>query len=265
MKPLLHICERVFSTLLFFLILAIYLLWPTRDFYWDGVAFAIDIEKAAQFPTPLLHPNHLIYNPLGFMIFELARLLVPSTRALFVLQGLDSLLAAASALLVYYIVRGSGAARWMAATWTLLFAFSATWWKFATDGDAYIASIFFLLCGYFALTKKQPRPLAIAGLHSVAMLFHELAALFFPAAVFLLYRKQGIRAALRYAVSAFVLTIGAYGSRIIWGRGPGRPSTSLVGSRRTRPTRNGPSISPAAPASQLSEPHACFWAANFRR
>jgi hypothetical protein len=190
--------------------LAIYLLSPTRDFYWDGVAFAIDIEKAAQFPTPLLHPNHLTYNPLAYGLFELARLLAPSTRALFVLQALDSVLAAASALLVYKIVRRSGATPSMAATWTLLFAFSATWWKFATDADAYIASIFFLLCGYFALTEKQPRPLVIAGLHSVAMLFHELAALFFPAAVFLLYRRQRIRPALRYVVSTLLLTIGAY-------------------------------------------------------
>lgn len=223
MKPLRNPSEGQASALLFFVVLGIYLLWPTKDFYWDGVSFAIDIEKAARFATPLFHPNHLIYNFAGFWLFEWVRAVRPEARALFVLQTLNSALAAASAALVYRIVRREGADGPAAAGWALLFAFSATWWKFAADADAYIASIFLLLCCYSALTAAHPRPLTAAALHALAMLFHELAALFFPAAVFLLWRKRGARAALVYAAAAFLPTISAYGLAYRYGLRSGPP------------------------------------------
>jgi hypothetical protein len=198
--------ERVLSILLFFLTLAIYLLWPIKDFYWDGVSFAIDIETAAV----LLHPNHLVYNLAGYWFYQALRASGLPVRALYVLQTLDSLFAAASVVLVYRILRES-AAREISAAFALLFAFSATWWKFAADADAYIASVFFLLISYSILIARQPRPLLIAVAHAVAMLFHELAVFFFPAAAYSLYRKQGLRAAMQYAILAFLLTIGVYG------------------------------------------------------
>jgi hypothetical protein len=225
-KPVV-LSERILLALLFFLTLAIYLLWPAKDFYWDGVSFAIDIEKAAAFPTPLLHPNHLIYNWLGYGLYQILRTLGISTRALFVLQTLDSVLAAASVALVYGILRQS-TTRENSAAFALLFAFSATWWKFAVDADAYIASVFFLLCSYTLLTTKEPRPLAVALAHTVAMLFHELAVFFFPVAAYTLYRKKGARAAIQYAIPAFLLTIGAYGWAYQAGLRPG-PAVSFPG------------------------------------
>jgi hypothetical protein len=187
--------------------LAVYLLFPIKDFYWDGVSFAIDIEKAAT----LLHPNHLIYNLVGYWFFRALQESGFPVRALFVLQTLDSVFAAASVVLVYRILRQSAAPRDNSAALALLFAFSATWWKFAVDADAYIASVFFLLVAYSLLIARQPRPPLIALAHAVAMLFHELAVFFFPVAAYSLYRKQGLRAAAQYAIPAFLLTSGVYG------------------------------------------------------
>jgi hypothetical protein len=216
-KPPVVLSELVFSALLFFLTLAVYLLLPIKDFYWDGVSFAIDIEKAAA----LLHPNHLLYNLVGYWLYQASLAVGLSVRALFVLQTVDSVFAAASVVLVYHILRKSCGQKTSAA-FALLFAFSATWWKFAVDADAYIISVFFLLLSYSFLTAKQPRPLLIAVTHATAMLFHELAVFFFPVAVYTLYRtrtddrlspsdmQSRPRAAMQYATAAFVLTIGVY-------------------------------------------------------
>jgi hypothetical protein len=260
--------ERVFSALLFFLTLAVYLLLPIKDFYWDGISFAIDIEKAAA----LLHPNHLIYNLVGYWLYQALRTSGHTARALYVLQTMDSVFAAASVVLVYHIQRKS-AERENSAVLALLFAFSATWWKFAADADAYIASVFFLLVAYSLLLAEQPRPLSIAVAHAIAMLFHQLAVFFFPVAVYSLYRKQGLRlefphsaqvrsgtddrslssvvkprqttqgdglsrlgfsprkqglrAAMQYAILAFLLTAGVYGLAYRSGHRAGSPASFL--------------------------------------
>ena len=75
-------------------------------------------------------------------------------RVLFLMQALNGILAGLSVLLVYRILReitGSEfRSRWLA----LWFAFSATWWRFATDADAYIPSVFFLLlCSCLAFRR----------------------------------------------------------------------------------------------------------------
>jgi len=65
---------------------------------------------------------------------------------------------------------------------TLLFALSATWWKFSTDANAYIPSVFFLLLGfYLVLPDRKPRPLVLALTFFAAMCFHQLAVIALPA------------------------------------------------------------------------------------
>src|SRR5262245_57355615 len=75
--------------------LVIYLGFPTKVYYWDGVSFAQDIEQAELRPAALLHPNHLLYSPLGHRIWSLANALGVNARALTVLRILNSIIAAA--------------------------------------------------------------------------------------------------------------------------------------------------------------------------
>jgi hypothetical protein len=73
----------------------------------------------------------------------------------------------------------------------LTFGFSATWWKFATDADAYIPAIFLLLCAYLLLETEKW--FWLAGLaHAAAMLFHELAIFFLPVAVLFLWKRKAV-------------------------------------------------------------------------
>ncbi len=46
---------------------AIYLAFPTKNYYWDGITYARAIEHTAALNPTLLHPNHLFYEGLGYI------------------------------------------------------------------------------------------------------------------------------------------------------------------------------------------------------
>src|SRR5258708_11213109 len=88
----------------------------------------------------------------------------------------------------------------------LVFAFSAEWWRFAIDANAYIPSIFLLLCAYYFLESSGNEiaaGLAAAG----AMLFHELAIFFLPAG---LVRGRGRRQMARFLAASLLPVAAAY-------------------------------------------------------
>ncbi|MGD0666974.1 MAG: hypothetical protein ABSB23_05410 [Bryobacteraceae bacterium] len=185
--------------------LAIYLLLPTRNYYWDGVAFAINVEK--QLPLrDTLHPNHLIYAAACVWLYHAALLIGLRTRALFLMQFVNSLLAGACVALVYRSLRRRDIPANAAIAGALAFAFAATWWKFSTDADAYIPSIFLLLCANDLLETR--RSVVLAGVtHAAAMLFHELAFLYLPIA---LWRLKEPKKAVSYAACSLGPTAVAY-------------------------------------------------------
>jgi len=183
--------------------LAAYVLLPTHNYYWDGVAFAINAEKDLPLGE-ILHPNHLIYTLVHNWIFHAVYAAGLHVRALYVMQFVNSMLAAACAPLMYAAVFRRTNEHAISIAGALLFAFAATWWRFATDSDAYIPSIFFLLCAlHFLETRAHPAPAALC--HAAAMLFHQLAILFLP---FALFRLRDRRKALVYT-AASLLPVGA--------------------------------------------------------
>jgi hypothetical protein len=186
--------------------LLIYLAMPSRNFYWDGVAFAINIEKQLPY-TDLFHPSHLIYAVTGRWLYRALNFLGLHTRALYALQAANSILAAASIVLVHKILRLRDFSPHASIVGALLFAFSATWWKFATDADAYIPSIFLLLCAYCIL-ETYGNAMTAGFAIGAAMLFHELAIFFLPVAIL---RLKGPRNRLVCAAFAIIPAAIVYG------------------------------------------------------
>ena len=67
----------------------LYLATLTADYYWDGITFALQVEKVARMERGaylLFHQNHLFYNALGYLVYALIRALSFPTRSLHVLQ-----------------------------------------------------------------------------------------------------------------------------------------------------------------------------------
>lgn len=204
--------------LLFITIVIIYALFPTRVYYWDGLPFAQTIENVQQLQPSLVHPNHLIYNFVGYLFYKLLRSFSTEIRALTALQILNILLSAICARIFFSMLFDTLHSLYLAVCLTLLFAFSATWWKFSTDADAYIPSVLFLLTSfYLVLPKHKARPLLLAVTFFVSLAFHQLALFAWPALALGIYvqdgessiRRRALNAAYFTAVAA-VLIVAAY-------------------------------------------------------
>jgi hypothetical protein len=202
----------------FSFVLLIYLAFPTKNYYWDGIEFATVIEEAGSLNASLLHPNHLFYNVAGYIAYQAARFFDPSIRAISVLQILNSFFGVLSSVVLFFILKKLFNQNYLSLALSLLFAFSATWWKFSTDADSYIPSVLFLLISfYFILPDQKPRPLIVALTHSLAMCFHQLALFFFPVAILGIFlqtatfqTRKRIILVLQYAFGAFLLTFGTF-------------------------------------------------------
>jgi hypothetical protein len=199
---------------MFAAILLFYLLLLTKNYYWDGIFFAQTIEDAPKLNATLLHPNHLFYNVLGFLVYRLTLSVGLELRAVEVLQIINCLVSAASAYLFFRILLACFKSIYLSACLTLVFAFSAVWWKFSTDADSYILSVFFLLVSfYLILPGRRPRPFLLSGAHTLSMLFHQLALFFFPVALLGIYfqaqpqpKKQRVTLLLKYSLTTFLIT-----------------------------------------------------------
>lgn len=162
----------------------IYAALPTHNYYWDGVTFAHAIESARSVVT-LLWPNHLLYDVMGWCAYTA---LGGRIRALYVLQFLNAGFAALAAYLLFGIIARATRSWRAAAAFTALFAFAGIWWRFSTDANAYILSVCLLLaCAHLLEPQRLPRPWLLAVVHTLAMLVHELAVFFLPAAIFALW------------------------------------------------------------------------------
>ena len=218
-KRLLKFDAKLLPWALFAAVLVVYLLFPTKNYYWDGIDFSYDIERAASSLDPsLVHANHLLYSPLGHLAYRLARGLGFDARAVEALQVKNALLSALCALLLFHVLRRVTRSAYVAFSLALLFAFSATWWKFSTDADSYVVTTLFLVAALrFLLPDERPRPLLVALLHAAAMLFHQLAVFFYPAAVVgLLLQttslppRRRLLLVLQYTAAAVLLTVAVY-------------------------------------------------------
>ena len=196
--------------------LLIYAVLPTKNYYWDGISFALRIEHAGNpnsrfFWLNLIHPNHLFYNLLGYAVWRVIAAIGFHPRALYVLQGINIVAGAACVwVLQRTLLRLTGSA-YLSAALSAIFAFSALFWKYATDADAYIGSVFFLVVAFAILSSdRRLRPIPVALAHCAAMMLHQLALLFFPAAALGLFLKGGWRAVWRYVALAAAITLPAY-------------------------------------------------------
>src|SRR4051812_26355153 len=130
---MLKIERKLWPVLMLFGILALYLLLPTKNYFWDGVDFAQHIEDATKLDASLIHPNHLFYNVFGYLIYRATRIFGMNLRAIEVLQITNSVLSVLAAYIFFLTIKRALSSTYLSCILTLLFTLSATWWKFSTD------------------------------------------------------------------------------------------------------------------------------------
>jgi hypothetical protein len=190
----------------------VYLLFPTRVYYWDGITFAQAIEGAQGLSVSLVHPNHLVYNFVGYSFYKVLHAIGFELRAITALQILNALLSAACAGVLFVILKDSLRSLYLSVCLTLLFAFSATWWKFSTDADAYIPSVLFLLVSfYLVLPDRKPSPVLLGLTFFVSMCFHQLAIVAYPVFALGVYLQDGAISIRRRVVHAALFSLVTLG------------------------------------------------------
>lgn len=195
---------------LFLAVVIIYLAFPTRVYYWDGISFAQAIEDASSLSPSLVHPNHLIYNFAGYIFYKLLLSAGFELRAVTALQILNSLLSAGCAVVLFAILSDTLRSVYLSLCVTLFFAFSATWWKFSTDASAYIPSVLFVLISfYLVLPNRKARPLLAALTFFISIAFHQLAILMLPVLALGIYLQDGPRSLRRRALDATYFAVAA--------------------------------------------------------
>jgi len=205
---------RWLTLTVFFTILFLNLLLLTKNYYWDGVFFAQLIEDAPQLNSSLIHPNHLLYLPFEYLIYRAVRWAGFAGRALTILQITSCFFSAATAIVFFRINLKLFKSLYTSLTLTALFAFSAMWWKFSTDANAYVLAVLLLLvCFCLVLPERQPRPFALALVHALAMFAHQLSVFFFAVAIAGLVfqsRTKVLKHVVKYAATVILLTAGVY-------------------------------------------------------
>ena len=181
--------------LLLVCVATLYFLFPTKNYYWDGITFAQHIEDSgsAGFAS-LFHPNHLLYDVVGWCFFRPLHSIFPELRALDVLQRLNSLLSIICCYVFFRCCWTTLRDLYSTIVGSCLFAFSATWWKFSVDANSYILSaLLLLLCFSGFASNLRFRFWRTAILHAGAMLIHELAALFIVPIFFMIRSSEASR------------------------------------------------------------------------
>lgn len=192
-------------------LIIVYLATPTWDYYWDGVTFALQVEKVAndgRGTALLFHQNHLLYNALGYLFYKAANAIGLSVRALTLLQIANAFIGALAGGVFFRIARRALSGTYLAVVCSAALSFSAAWWKISTDVNAYILTLLLILVCADNLLGEKPRwfiaGLALGG----AMLFHELAALFYPAAVTAVFSNRVIERRAKFAFGMSALAGG---------------------------------------------------------
>jgi hypothetical protein len=191
--------------------LGLYLVTPTANYYWDGLAFALKIEQVAKHASPtseLFHQNHLLYNAIGYLLYVTPRCFGLSVRALTLLQVVSAVSCATGVGIFFGMARRISSSSYVAAIGAGVLAVSTCWWKAATDADAYTLSVTLVLISASSLLSEDPRWYLAGAALAGAMLIHEMASLFYPAALVAVVVNNRIENRLRFAVKLSLLTWG---------------------------------------------------------
>jgi len=202
-------------------VLLIYVSLRTNNYYWDGIAYAYDIEHADS--RPLLHQNHLLYGPLGYILWRAVRLVFADVRALTVLQVFSAFCGAAAVAIFCRALLALFHNAYLAVCLALALSFSATWWKFSTDANSYIPSALLMLTGVLLTTSRRARPVWLGSTHAAAMLVHQLAVFFTPFIMLGIWYQQSrhghrrqVRGVVQYAATAATLTVLTYYAAFVY-------------------------------------------------
>lgn len=178
-----------------------------RDYTYDGLCYALDVELAPV--ANLFHPNHLLYSAVSYEAWRLFQWFGYQARALFFMQSLNALMGAlAVAALGGFISRRLNAALGLLAGG--FFGLGYSFWSEATDPGCY-AWAGLAACLLLALLLESDKAGAfwVGAGHGILVLFHQMLILAAPGFCLRVWRREERpwAAMIRY-LSGLIVTVG---------------------------------------------------------
>src|SRR5206468_1661962 len=102
-------------------------------------------------------------GPLGYLVWRAVQIIFPNVRAIDTLQILNAVFGATTVVVFYRLLLNRFGSRYIALCFSLALAFSATWWKFATDANSYIPSTCFLMVALSLVNPTRERKPVLLG------------------------------------------------------------------------------------------------------
>lgn len=127
------------------------LLLRSNHYSTDSLDYAWNIRESRH----LFHEHHILYNPIVWLIHRTLNLLWINIDTILAAQIYSSILAVLSSILIYRIGRdllSSKRTSWLLAA-ACFFSFGV--WRYATQVEVYLGSLFFILCMIKLLTKRK--------------------------------------------------------------------------------------------------------------
>jgi hypothetical protein len=189
----------------------LYLLTPSRWFSYDGIAYALDIEASAW--SNIFHPNHLLFSPINWILFQIGSVSGHPVRAIFLMQTLNALIAGITVGFFFWLLnRAAGWRRALAGAAVL--GVCSVYWEWAVDPGCYAWATWATCALLWLLIDAEKWPsFGVGMMHGVTVLFHQMLVLAGPAFLLRVRNRQWAAA----YISGFALTVGlAYGAAGFW-------------------------------------------------
>jgi len=155
---------------------AVYFFCLSEHLTQDSVAYI----RSAVTGEELLHPHHVLYNPL----MRCVAVLLDGARVetiVAALQYANIFITLATVMVVWFVVRSIGAPAWAAALYAMVFALSGGILEYSSQVEVYTVTTLFLAAAVLGAVLGRSSPwgaaLAAAGWFG-AMLFHQSAIFF---------------------------------------------------------------------------------------
>ncbi|NIT35049.1 MAG: DUF2723 domain-containing protein [candidate division Zixibacteria bacterium] len=164
--------------------LLLYLRVRNALYSFDAVAYAEVVENGTA--QQLLHPHHVLYNPICRLAYAVARLLGYDGRALGPMHFLNALAGAVGVAFTFLVCRKLGASRTASLLAGLAVATAAAYWANAAGVEVYTLGTAAALVGLYAAAQVPSRGTSAATLAGAACagaaLIQQLNILLAPAA-----------------------------------------------------------------------------------
>lgn len=167
---------------------------------------------------PLVNQHHLLYHYAAYLWLQVWQFVFPSVKDYYIVEAFSALWGSASLAVVYSFFRNRFLLSKKESLFsTLVILFSYGFWFYSTNIEVYAAPMFFILLALYYLTQShlgERHWWLVILLHCLAIVFHQVNALFTPVIVYKLWKQRKeisfFKWFSRYAITGILIVGGAY-------------------------------------------------------